>query len=38
MGSCWGRGIEHELAAKAWARKENYSCKFTQSPTRKHLS
>ncbi len=36
--SCWGKGIELELATKAWVLKKNSSCKFSQLPTRKHLS
>jgi hypothetical protein len=36
--SCWGRRIEFELATKAWACKINFSCKFSQLLTKKHLS
>jgi len=36
--SCWGKGIEFELATKAWACKINFSCKFSQLLTKKHLS
>jgi len=37
-GSCWGRGIEFELATKTWARKINSSCKFSQLLVKKLLS
>jgi hypothetical protein len=37
-GLGWGKGIEFELVAKAWACKENSSYKFFQSLIRKCLS
>ncbi len=37
-GSCWGRGIEFELATKTWAHKINFSCKFSQLLIKKLLS
>jgi hypothetical protein len=37
-GSGWGKNIELELVAQAWACKEKSSYNFSQSPTKKHLS
>jgi hypothetical protein len=38
MGSCWGRGTEHELVNKTWAHKKNFSYKFIQLFIKKCLS
>jgi hypothetical protein len=37
-GSWWGKGIELELATKAWAHKKNSFYKFSQLLIRNHLN